>query len=207
MRERMLRGELYIAKDPENDAEFGRVQELLRRFNRSPPEAWEKRDALIRRMLRQVGEEVVVRPPFYCEYGAISIGERTFVNLDVVMIDVASITIGTACQIGPRVQLLTATHPVDPEPRRLGWEFGKPIALGDNVWLGGGVIVCPGVTIGQDTVVGAGAVVVRDVPSGVVAAGAPARVVRQIGEEDRVEVPPDHHKDAGVNSRTGFRSK
>jgi maltose O-acetyltransferase len=87
------------------------------------------------------------------------------------------------------VQLLTASHPIDPEPRGVGWEYGEPITLADNVWLGGGVIVCPGVTIGQDTVVGAGAVVTRDLPAGVVAAGVPARVLREIGERDRVEVP------------------
>jgi maltose O-acetyltransferase len=189
MRDRMLRGELYIADDPENEAEFAAVQELLARFNGSAPAAWAERDALLRQMLREIGEKVVVRAPFYCEYGAISIGDRTFVNVDAVMLDVAPITIGAACQLAPRVQLLTATHPVDPEPRRAGWEYGEPITLGDNVWLGGGVIVCPGVTIGQDTVVGAGAVVTRDLPAGVVAAGVPARVRREIGEEDRVEVP------------------
>jgi maltose O-acetyltransferase len=128
-----------------------------------------------------------VRPPFYCEYGAISIGDRTFVNVDAVMLDVAPIKIGAACQIATRVQLLTATHPLD---RQLGWEYGEPITLADNVWLGGGVIVCAGVTIGHDTVVGAGAVVTRNLPAGVIAAGAPARVPREIGEQDRVEIPP-----------------
>jgi maltose O-acetyltransferase len=190
MRARMLRGELYIADDPENDAAFGRVQELLSRFNGSAPGASDERDALLRQMLRHVGEGVVVRPRFFCEYGAISIGDRTFVNVDAVMLDVAPITIGAACQIATRVQLLTATHPVDPEPRRLGWEYAQPITIADNVWLGGGVIVCPGVTIGQDTVVGAGAVVTRDLPAGVVAAGVPARVRREISEDDHVEVPP-----------------
>jgi maltose O-acetyltransferase len=140
-------------------------------------------------MLRHVGEEVVVRAPFYCEYGAISIGDRTFVNVDVVMLDVAPIAIGAACQIAPRVQLLTAAHPVDPEARRAGWEYGDPITLADNVWLSGGVIVCPGVSIGQDTVVGAGAVVTRNLPAGVIAAGVPARVLREIGDGDRVDVP------------------
>jgi maltose O-acetyltransferase len=190
MRERMLRGELYIADDPDNEAEFERVQELLAEFNGSPPQKWEERDRLLRRTLRHVGNEVVVRPPFYCEYGAISIGDRTFVNVHAVMLDVAPITIGAACQIATQVQLLTSTHPIDPEPRRLGWEYGEPITLADNVWLGGGAIVCPGVTIGQDTVVGAGAVVTNDLPEGVVAAGVPARILREIGDEDRVEVPP-----------------
>jgi maltose O-acetyltransferase len=190
MRERMLRGELYIGGDPENVAERGRVEELLAGFNGSAAGAWTERDGLLRQMLRHVGEGVVVRPPFFCEYGAVSIGDRTFVNVDAVMLDVMPITIGAACQIATRVQLLTATHPVDPEPRRIGWEYGEPITIADNVWLGGGVIVCPGVSIGEDTVVGAGAVVTRDLPAGVVAAGVPARVRREIDEGDRVEVPP-----------------
>ena len=105
------------------------------------------------------------------------------------MLDVAPVTIGAACQVASRVQLITATHPIDPEPRRIGWESAKPIVLGDNVWLSSGVIVCPGVTIGDHTVVGAGAVVARDLPAGVVAMGVPARVLRQIGEQDRIEIP------------------
>ena len=189
MRDRMLRGELYMAGDPESQAEVRRVQALLARFNGSAPDASEERDVLLREMLTDVGEDVVVRPPFFCEYGAIGIGDRTFVNVDAVMLDVAPITIGAACQIASRVQLLTAWHPIDPEPRRFGWEYGHPITIADNVWLGGGVIVCPGVTIGEDTVVGAGAVVTKDLPAGVVAAGVPARVLREIGEQDRVEVP------------------
>jgi maltose O-acetyltransferase len=125
MRERMLRGEPYIADDPENAAEFGRVQELLAAFNGAPPAAWDERDALLRQALRHVGERVVVRSPFYCEYGAISIGDGTFVNVDAVMIDVAPITIGAACQIATRVQLLTATHPLGPRSRA-GWAGNAP---------------------------------------------------------------------------------
>jgi maltose O-acetyltransferase len=189
MRERMLRGELYIAEDAENDAIYAHVQELLHRFNGAAPAAWDERDALLREALRHVGAGVVVRPPFFCEYGAIGIGGGTFVNVGAVMLDVAPIEIGEACQIGPRVQLLTATHPIDPGPRRAGWESGAPISVADNVWLGGGAIVCPGVTIGRDSVIGAGAVVTRDVPAGVVAAGVPARVLRRIGDGDRVDVP------------------
>jgi maltose O-acetyltransferase len=189
MRERMLRGELYIADDRDIAAEFARVQELLASFNGLAPGAGDERDALLRRMLRYVGEDVVVRPPFFCEYGAIRIGDGTFINVDAVMLDVMPITIGAACQIGTRVQLLTASHPLDPEPRRIGWEYGQSITIADNVWLGSGAIVCPGVSIGEDSVVGAGAVVSRDLPAGVVAAGVPARVLREIGEGDRIEVP------------------
>jgi len=189
MRDRMLRGELYIADDAENEAIFARVQELIGRFNAAPPAAWEERDALLREALDHVGDGVVVRPPFFCEYGAVRIGDGTFVNVGAVILDVAPVTIGAACQIASRVQLLTATHPIDPGPRRAGWESGAPITIADNVWLGGGAIVCPGVTIGEDTVVGAGAVVTRDLPAGVVAVGVPARVLREIGPRDRVEAP------------------
>jgi maltose O-acetyltransferase len=189
MRERMLRGELYIADDAENAAEFARVQELVAAYNRSAPGAVDERDALLHRMLDHVGDGVVVRPPFFCEYGAISIGERTFINVDAVMLDVMPIAIGAACQIAPRVQILTATHPLDPEPRRVGWEYGQPVTIADNVWLGAGAIICPGVSIGENTVVGAGAVVTRDLPAGVLAAGTPARALRELGEQDRVETP------------------
>lgn len=190
MKERMLRGELYIADDPELAADHKRAQDLLHRYNATQFDEHDERDRLLRELLAEVGDGVVVRAPFFCDYGAsISIGERTFVNFGCVMLDVAPIRIGAFCQIATNVQILTATHPIDPEPRRAGWESAEPITLGDNVWLGGGVIVCPGVTIGDDTVVGAGAVVVRDLPAGVVAVGNPARVLREIGERDRVDVP------------------
>jgi maltose O-acetyltransferase len=190
MKRRMLAGELYLADDPVIAAEQARTQELQERYNATRHDERVLRDSLLRELLGDVGEGVVVRPPFFCDYGShISIGARTFANYDCVMLDVAPIRIGTACQLAPRVQLLTATHPIDPGARRIGWESAEPIAIGDNVWLGGGAIVCPGVTIGDDTVVGAGAVVTRDLPAGVVAAGVPARVLRQIDESDRVEIP------------------
>jgi maltose O-acetyltransferase len=191
MKNRMLRGELYLARDPDLAADHARAQELLERYNATPHAAQDARDRLLRELLGEVGEGVVIKPPFRCDYGSsIAIGARAFVNYGCVMLDVASIRIGAACQLATGVQLLTATHPIDPEARRLGWEYAEPITIGDNVWLGGGVVVCPGVTIGEDTVVGAGAVVTRDLPAGVVAVGNPARVLREIGEDDRVEIPP-----------------
>jgi maltose O-acetyltransferase len=190
MKDRMLRGELYIAEDEDLEADFARAQDLVARYNASAHAEQAQRDALLGELLGQVGEGVVIRPPFRCEYGTrVTIGPGTFANYELLMLDVAPITIGAACQIATRVQLLTATHPIDPAPRRAGWESAEPIVLGDNVWLGGGVIVCPGVTIGDDTVVGAGAVVTRDLPAGVVAVGSPARVLREIGERDRIDVP------------------
>ena len=186
----MLRGELYRADDPQLEADQARAHELLERYNATRHAEQDERDRLLRELLGEVGEGVVVRPPFYCDYGSqIAIGAGTFVNFDCVLLDVAPIRIGAACQLATKVQLLTATHPIDPEPRRIGWEYAEPITIGDNVWLGGGAIVCPGVTIGRDTVVGAGSVVTRDLPAGVVAYGNPARVGREIGEQDRVEVP------------------
>jgi maltose O-acetyltransferase len=190
MKQRMQRGELYIADDPELAADFARGQELVERYNALPQSRQDERDRVLRELLGEVGVGVVVRTEFRCEYGTpISIGARTFINYGCVMLDVAAIRIGAHCQLATNVQLLTATHPVDPVARRIGWESGAPIALGDNVWLGGGVIVCPGVTIGDDTVVGAGAVVTRDLPAGVVAVGNPARVLRPIGDADRIEIP------------------
>jgi maltose O-acetyltransferase len=190
MKQRMLRGDLYLASDPEIQADAARSQELMERYNATRHSEQELRDRLLRELLGDVGEGVVVRPPFWVDYGTyITIGDGTFVNYDCVMLDVVPIRVGSACQLATCVQLLAATHPIDPDARRLGWEYGKPITIGDNVWLGGGVIVCPGVTIGDDTVVGAGAVVTRDLPAGVVAAGNPARVQREVGERDRVTTP------------------
>jgi len=190
MKLRMLRGELYLAGDAEIQADLARAGALMERFNTTHHHEDRERGAILRELLGEVGDGVVVRPPFRCDYGSyISIGAGTFVNYDCVMLDVAPIRIGAVCQLAPRVQLLTATHPIDPGPRRVGWESAEPIAIGDNVWMGGGAIVCPGVTIGEDTVVGAGAVVTRDLPAGVVAAGVPARVLREIDERDRVAIP------------------
>jgi maltose O-acetyltransferase len=183
MKERMLRGELYLADDPELIRERARAQALLERYNRTGDAEGEERDRLLRELLGEVGDGVVVKPTFRCDYGSqVSIGSGTFINYDCVMLDVAPICIGSTCQIATRVQLLAATHPIDPQPRRRGWEYGRPIAVGDNVWLGAGVIVCPGVTIGADTVVGAGAVVTRNLPSSVVAFGTPAVVHREIDD-------------------------
>jgi maltose O-acetyltransferase len=191
MKERMLSGELYLFSDPELQAEHARAQALLERYNATASAERDLRDRLLRELLGSVGEGVVVQPAFRCDYGSrIAIGPGTFVNYDCVMLDGAGIEIGAACQLAAQVQLVTATHPIDPEPRRRGWEYAEPISLGDNVWLGAGVIVCPGVTIGSDTVVGAGAVVTRDLPARVVAYGNPARVRREIGDRDRVRVPP-----------------
>ena len=180
-RQRMLAGDHYIADDPDLRRESNRAAVLTAQFNATAGDDHAGRDRILRELLGSVGPEVVVRPPFRCDYGyQTSIGARTFVNWGLIALDVAPITIGEDVQIGPNVQLLTATHPVEPGPRRDKWESSKPIVLGDNVWLGGGVIVCPGVTIGENTVVGAGAVIVKDLPANVIAVGNPARIFRSL---------------------------
>ncbi|WP_262347414.1 sugar O-acetyltransferase [Nocardioides dongxiaopingii] len=181
MRERMLAGDQYLADDPEL-AELSLVaRDLADAYNATTSRQAPLRRELLERLLGSVGDGTEVRPPFLVDYGTnITLGARCFANYGLVALDVAPITIGDDVQIGPHVQLLTPTHPVEPEPRRDKWEAAKPITIGDNVWLGGGVVVCPGVTIGADTVVGAGSVVTRDLPARVVAVGNPARVVREV---------------------------
>ena len=180
-RERMLAGELYIADDPQLAADSLRALTLSSRFNASDPADAPARLALLRELLGSLGEGTEIRPPLYCDYGyQTNVGARAFINFGVVLLDVATITIGDDVQVGPNVQFLTPTHPVEAEPRRAKWEAARPITVADNVWLGGGVIVCPGVSIGENTVVGAGAVVVRDLPANVVAVGNPARVIRSL---------------------------
>jgi maltose O-acetyltransferase len=181
MRERMLAGDPYIADDPELAEASARALDLMAAYNATSVRQGPLRRELLEQLLGSVGEGTELRPPLYVDYGThISIGARCFANFGLVALDVASITIGDDVQFGPNVQLLTPTHPVEPEPRRQKWEAARPIVIGDNVWIGGGAIVLPGVTIGENTVVGAGAVVSRDLPANVVAVGNPARVVREL---------------------------
>jgi maltose O-acetyltransferase len=182
MRDRMLAAEQYIFDESLAD-DTRRCRELLHRINAARPDQDDERDALLRDLLGSLGEGSNIRPPFRCEYGFQTyVGARTFANFGLVCLDVARVTIGDDVQIGPGVQLLTPTHPLEPGPRRDGWESAEPITIGDNVWLGGGVVVCPGVTIGHDTVVGAGSIVVHDLPPGILAVGNPARVVRRLAD-------------------------
>ncbi|GBE66929.1 maltose O-acetyltransferase [Mycobacterium sp. MFM001] len=181
-RDRMLSGALYQASDP--DLVEGRTacQRLLDAFNATLADDDERRQQLLHELLGSLGDGSVILPRFQCDYGSyISIGANSFLNYDAILLDCAPITIGDDVSIGPRAQLLTAHHPVDDyDTRREAWESASPIAIGNNVWLGAGVIVCPGVAIGDNSVVGAGSVVTRDVPPGVLAAGNPCRVIREL---------------------------
>lgn len=177
----MLAGDLYISDDPDNERESKRAVKLQSQYTAAYAEDPDGARPILADLLGSLGDDAHIKPPLYVDYGTfISVGARTFINYNLTALDVAPITIGEDCQIGPNVQLLTPTHPVEPQPRRDRLEAAKPISIGDNVWLGGGAIILPGVTIGDNSVIGAGAVVTRDVPANSVALGNPARVVREI---------------------------
>lgn len=179
--ERMLAGDLYIADDPDIAQAQRRAVRLAAQYLAAYAEDPDAARPVVAELLGGLGAGAHIRPPLFVDYGSyITVGEDTFINYNLTALDVAPITIGRDCQIGPNVQLLTPTHPVEPEPRRDKLEAAGPITIGDNVWLGGGVIVLAGVTIGDNSVIGAGAVVTKDVPAHVVAVGNPARVIRSI---------------------------
>lgn len=179
--ERMLAGDLYIADDPDIAKAQQRAVRLAAAYQAAYAEDADGARAVVAELIGDLGSGAHIRPPLFVDYGTyITVGADTFINYNLTALDVAPITIGRDCQIGPNVQLLTPTHPVEPQPRRDKLEAAKPITIGDNVWLGGGAIVLAGVTIGDNSVIGAGAVVTRDVPANVVAVGSPARVIRSI---------------------------
>jgi maltose O-acetyltransferase len=178
---RMIHGELYDASDDELTADRLRCRVLVEQFNASSATDAMQRLKLLHDIFGHLGPDSFVQPRLECDYGyQIRIGSRTFINYGAVILDCAAVTIGDDVQIGPNVQLLTATHPMNASERRTGLESAAPIRIGFSAWLGGGVIVCPGVTIGDETVVGAGAVVTKDLPPRVLAAGNPARVIRDL---------------------------
>jgi Acetyltransferase (isoleucine patch superfamily) len=179
-RERMLAGLPYRVDDELLQA-LHRAHRLCQQYAALFIDDHVAARRVLESLLGYVGEGVVIRPPLYVDYGShIRVGAGTFINFGLVALDVAPITIGEDVRIGPNVQLLPPTHPVEPVSRREGWEGGRPIVIGDNVWIGGGAILLPGVTIGENSVIGAGAVVARDVDAGVVVAGNPARVIRTL---------------------------
>ena len=188
-RERMLSGEPYRADDPELVAGRQACQRLLEVFNASPADD-ERAQHVLHQLFGSLGEGSVILPRLQCDYGAqIAVGAGCFINYDAILLDSASIIIGDNVSIGPRAQLITALHPVDDyQARRAGWESAAPIVLGDNVWLAAGVIVCPGVTIGANSVIGAGSVVIVDIPAGVLAAGNPCRVIRELNGAQASEI-------------------
>lgn len=180
-RERMLSGELYDPRDPELVALRRRARLICTALNATRDDESEKRAALLGELIPHAGAGLELEPPFFCDYGAnITLGDKVFMNFNCVILDVAPVSIGSRVMFGPAVQLYAATHPLNARERSSGRELGKPIVIEDDVWLGGGSIVCPGVRIGARAVIGAGSVVTKDVPEGMLAVGNPCRVVRPI---------------------------
>ena len=182
-KEKMLRGELYDPRDEQLSAERRRARLLTKALNDTSEEQQDERAKLIRQLIPNAGEGLWIEPPFHCDYGSnIALGDKVYFNFNCIILDVAPVRIGSGVLFGPNVQIYTATHPLKSTDRRTGLEFAKPIEIGDDVWVGGGAIICPGVKIGARSVIGAGSVVTRDIPEAVIAAGNPCRVIRAVEE-------------------------
>ena len=180
-REKMLAGDGYFAMDADLGEINAKAQELLFRFNNSHPSQIDEREEIIKKLFGAVGKGCLVKQPFFCDYGSnIFVGDKFFANYDCVILDCNEVRIGNNVMFAPKVQIYTAYHPLEPEIRRTELEFAAPITIGDDVWLGGGVIVCPNVEIGEGTTIGAGSVVTKSIPPRVFAAGNPCRIIRDI---------------------------
>lgn len=180
-KQKMLAGELYLADDPELAAESKRASRLLRMYNATTEEEPDKRRQILQELFAQVGEKITIVPPLHCDYGSnIYAGNGLYMNYGCVILDCNKVEIGENVLLAPYVQIYTAYHPTEPEIRLSGRELAAPIKIGNNVWIGGGVIICPGVTIGDNTTIGAGSVVVQDIPANVVAVGNPCRIIRHL---------------------------
>lgn len=180
-KEKMIAGELYHADDPELIQDRLQARRLTRLYNQTREDELEKREEIIQNLLGGIGTNYFIEPTFRCDYGYnIQIGDNFYMNFDCVMLDVCEIMIGTNCQIGPGVHIYTATHPLDAKKRSTGAEFGKPIAIGDNVWIGGGSIINPGVKIGDNVVIASGSVITKDIKSNLVVGGNPAKTIKKL---------------------------
>jgi maltose O-acetyltransferase len=181
-KEKMLAGELYDPLDPDLVRARNRARDLCQDLNATRERDQDMRRSILKQLFGRGGDSVWMQPPFFCDYGSnIQLGERVFFNFNCVVLDVCVVEIGDFTLFGPAVQMYTATHPMNAELRRKQ-EFAKPIKIGSDVWVGGGAIICPGVSIGSKSVVGAGSVVTRDIPAGVFAAGNPCRVIRELSD-------------------------
>ena len=183
-KQKMLAGEMYDALDKQLSEERIVARLLLKEFNDSREDQLEERNRILRKLIPDAGADLWLQPPFYCDYGSnIKLGDKVFFNFNCVILDVAPVTIGSRVLFAPNVQIYTATHPLDYKERAAGLEYGKAIVIGDDVWVGGGTIICPGVTIGDRAIIGAGSVVTKDIPSDVVAVGNPCKIIRYLLED------------------------
>lgn len=177
-------GMAYIA-DESLFEHIARARRLVKRLNEADRADFKEIQRIAGELIPDLGENVMISPPFYCDYGTnISIGAGSFANYNLTILDVCRVTIGRNAYIAPNVAIYTAGHPLHPVTRTAALEYGRPVAIGDNVWIGGNTVICPGVTVGDNTTIGAGSVVTRDIPANVLAAGNPCRVIREITDED-----------------------
>ena len=185
-KERMLAGLPYKAWLDGLSEERMACRRKLHAFNLLPPDEEAQAQLLLCELLGKTGRDPWINAPFHCDYGwNIEVGDNFFANYNLTILDVGKVTIGSNVQFAPNVSIYTAGHPLHPDSRNSGYEYGLPVTIGDNVWIGGNVVLLPGVTVGSNSVIGAGSVVSRDIPEWVVAVGSPCRVVRRITEEDR----------------------
>lgn len=198
-KERMLAGLPYKAWLDGLSEERAECKQKIYDFNLLPPKEREKIPAMLKNILGKTGKEIMIEAPFHCDYGwNIEVGENFFANYNLTILDVGKVTIGDNAQIAPNVSIYTAGHPVHPESRNTGYEYGIPICIGDNVWIGGNVVILPGVTIGNNVIIGAGSVVSKDIPDNMIAVGNPCKVVREITEEDRKYYYKDREFDVPI---------
>ena len=183
-KEKMLAGELYDPLDPQLVQERTHTRLLIQALNDSREDEPEVRGRILKELIPNAGPGLWIQPPFYCDYGTnMVVGERVFFNFNCVVLDVTYVTIGSRTLFGPNVQIYTATHPMDHQERASGLEYAKSVVIGEDAWIGGSVVICPGVTIGDRSVIGAGSVVTKEIPAGVFAAGNPCRVVRSLATD------------------------
>ena len=186
-KEKLHSGDIYFPGDPEICAEQTLCQEKLYDFNMTRPSELEKRNAMLKEMFAEIGEGCYIEPPLHANFGGhfVHFGSWIYANYNLTLVDDTHIYVGDTTMFGPNVTIATAGHPICPELRERGLQYNMPVRIGRNCWLGAGVIVMPGVTIGDNVVIGAGSVVTKDLPSNVVAVGNPCRVLRPVGDRDR----------------------
>ena len=186
-KEKMLAGELYLASDKTLSEDRYKARQLLKELNQTLPGDSNHTNNVVNKLFKQVGKDFGIEPPFFCDYGYnISIGDQVFINFNCVILDINAVNIGDRSMLGPGVHIYAATHPIDAKTRGSMLEFGKPVTIGEDVWIGGGAIICPGVNIGDRSIIAAGAVVTKDVPNDVIVGGNPARVIKNIDQKEKM---------------------
>lgn len=180
-KEKMLLGQLYNPLDEELKKDRFATRLLIKELNDSYEDESLKREMILKKLIPNTGINLWLQPPFFCDYGLnINLGDDVFFNFNCIILDIAQVKIGDRTKIGPNVQIYTASHPINAKARATGLEFGKPISIGSDVWIGGSAIICPGVTIGNNSVIGAGSVVTKDIPSDVIAVGNPCKIIKSV---------------------------